>query len=448
METILPHIPREFTALAEWLACIIIILSVRKRHSKGITIALAGVLGIGQLLLQLFAGSLPLDFWIFGMALNILWMYFTITVLTRTRVKVSIALCCKAFVASEFVSSLSWQVYTMFFWQPEDGSYLVSLISVLIAYALLFFGIFIMERRHAMSDTAMKENREIVVTILMVLIIFAMSNIGFLVYETTFNFGSYASIFFIRTLVNFSGICMLYLLQTQKQEQHLRKEVSSINNVLQSQYEQYLAFRAGSTILEQKYHDFKHQIDVIRSEDNQKIRDEHLSNLMADLSGYSSKINSGNVILDTILTQKNRHCLNNGIKFTCMTDGKLLNFIDTMDICSIFGNSFDNAIEAVTGNTAEHERTINLKVYQRNNFVVIRLENYYNDKLLGKLRLVDGLPRTSKLDKTLHGYGLKSIKHISEKYNGSLRIKVKNNWFTLTILLPAKSVTNMKTEEG
>lgn len=443
MYTFLPHIPREFTALAEWIACIILILSVRKRYPKTTWMLLALLFGIGQLVLQLVAGILPINFWILGMFVNIAWMHLTIAVLTDTKPKVTIFLSCKAFIASEFVSSLSWQVYTQFIWQNTSENYATSLIFTLITYSLLFFGILFIEKRNAANDTSyMKESKEVIAVVLMVIIIFTMSNIGFLVYETAFNFGSYVSIFFIRTLVNFSGMCMLYLLQTQKQEQHLRKEISSINNVLQHQYEQYLAFREGSTILEHKYHDFKHQVDVIRNEDNKKVRDEHLSNLMADLSGYSSKINSGNAILDTILTQKNRHCLNNGIKFTCMTDGKLLNFLETMDLCSIFGNSLDNAIEAVGSNVKEHERVINLKIYQKNKFIIIRLENYYDSKSLGKLRLIDGLPRTSKSDRTNHGYGLKSIKYIIEKYDGTLSVVAKDNWFTLKILLPTEKNPN------
>ena len=438
MYTILPHIPREFTALAEWLACVVfIILFVKKKHRTPVWFIFMFLFGVGQLILQLVAGMLPLNFWLLGMLVNIVWMYLTIAFLTRANLKVAIFICCKAFLVSEFVSSFSWQFYTLFIWQSIESTYIISLIFTIITYTLLFFGIFIIERKLAVKDTSyMNENREVMALLLMVVIIFTMSNIGFLVQETVFDFGSYSSLFFIRTLVNFNGVCMLYLLQTQKQEQYLRREVSSINKVLQNQYEQYLAFREGSTILEHKYHDFKHQIDIIKREDNKKIRDEYLSNLMSDLSGYSSKINSNNVILDTILTQKNRFCLNNGIKFTCMANGKLLDFIETMDLCSIFGNSLDNAIEAVMHNTEEHEKVVNLKVYSRNEFVIIRLENYYNFDALGKLKLVEGLPSTVKSDPTNHGYGLKSTKYIVEKYNGTLSIMTKDNWFTLKILLP------------
>lgn len=35
-----------------------------------------------------------------------------------------------------------------------------------------------------------------------------------------------------------------------------------------------------------------------------------------------------------------------------------------------------------------------------------------------------------------HGYGLKSLRYIAKKYNGTLTLSNENNWFTLTIPFP------------
>ena len=45
------------------------------------------------------------------------------------------------------------------------------------------------------------------------------------------------------------------------------------------------------------------------------------------------------------LQRKSLYCNKHGIIFTCVADGTLLDFMDVMDICSIFGNALDNAIE-------------------------------------------------------------------------------------------------------
>lgn len=43
---------------------------------------------------------------------------------------------------------------------------------------------------------------------------------------------------------------------------------------------------------------------------------------------------------------------------------------------------------------------------------------------------------TTKADKLFHGYGLKSIRYIAEKYHGNVEISTKGNVFTLQIVLP------------
>jgi len=47
------------------------------------------------------------------------------------------------------------------------------------------------------------------------------------------------------------------------------------------------------------------------------------------------------------------------------------------------------------------------------------------------------MPVTTKKDRRLHGYGMKSIKSTVEKYHGSVVAAQENNWFELKILLPA-----------
>ena len=57
-----------------------------------------------------------------------------------------------------------------------------------------------------------------------------------------------------------------------------------------------------------------------------------------------------------------------------------------------------------------------------------------------KIQFKNGMPVTTKKDRRLHGYGMKSIKSTVEKYNGSVVAAQENNWFELKILLPAAIV--------
>ena len=81
----------------------------------------------------------------------------------------------------------------------------------------------------------------------------------------------------------------------------------------------------------------------------------------------------------------------------------------------------------------KQKRLIWLYVTREKQFVRIRTENYCDEKIQFK----NGMPVTTKKDRRLHGYGMKSIKSTVEKYNGSVVAAQENNWFELKILLPA-----------
>ena len=103
------------------------------------------------------------------------------------------------------------------------------------------------------------------------------------------------------------------------------------------------------------------------------------------------------------------------------------------DLCTIFGNALDNAIESVSFVKDEEKRLVHLSVSRQKQFIYIRIENYCeNDLQIGK----DSLPITSKQHPKEHGYGMKSMKQSVEKYGGSMAYCLKENWFELTILIP------------
>lgn len=106
--------------------------------------------------------------------------------------------------------------------------------------------------------------------------------------------------------------------------------------------------------------------------------------------------------------------------------------MDVMDICSIFGNAIDNAIECELKITDKEKRLIHVTVSRQKNFLILRFENYYDMELKYK----QGRLITTKKEKEYHGYGLKSIQYIADKYDGAVSIDTKNNWFDLKILIP------------
>ena len=181
-----------------------------------------------------------------------------------------------------------------------------------------------------------------------------------------------------------------------------------------------------------KYHDLKHKIAVLKSEEDPEKRMEYLNHMEEEIKQYELQNKTGNKVLDTILTGKSMYCNKHGITLTCVADGNLLSFVDVMDICSIFGNALDNAVESVLKITDKDKRLIHVTVSRQKEFLLIRFENYFEQDL----QIDRGNLVSTKSDKDFHGYGIKSIRYTVEKYHGAVNIKADNNWFDMKILIP------------
>ena len=117
-----------------------------------------------------------------------------------------------------------------------------------------------------------------------------------------------------------------------------------------------------------------------------------------------------------------------------MGDGSLLLFMSEIDILTMFGNIMDNAIEAASAIDDESNRIIILNIYSRNGCVVIREENYFS----GEHTFKNGLPETTKKDKTNHGYGMRSIVATARHYDGTVECRTEEQKFLLKIVFPYK----------
>jgi len=429
---ILPDIPRYLTAIAEWFAVVLYsYLIVKKIDTQWVIKALISL--VVQFVLQIIAGTLPLIWWVPGMLINILWMGVSIRHLTNLSFYPGIFVLSKAFMLSELMASTAWLAYCLVFFKGFLAIYWQEMVFNLVLYLLIGLIIVYAEKNVSMGEVLSTFTwKDIMTSILVVSITFAMSNIGFMVSETIFNLGNSLAIFSLRTFVNVSGLLLLYIQQYLRNDEYRRTEVDSIRHLFNSQYRQYKSYAESTAYINRKSHDLKHQMNIILSEKNQKKREKYLEKLQNSIENLEAKIETGNAVLDTFLTQKNQYCVTNDINFTCIANGELLNHLQVTDIVSLLGNAMDNAIEHVEKYEDSKKRLITLKLLGRGKMVVLRVDNYLEDDI----GFFEDLPETSKQDKIYHGYGLKSIRVIANRYGGHMNINIEDNWFTLQVVLP------------
>ena len=436
MNANLPDIPRIYTALAEWLSCLIFILEVKRRFSTRKFAAISFLALIIQSLFLVITQGQEGIWWVSSMAIAIFWLYLYIYSCADISKRYAGYLCVRAFIVAEFVASLHWQIHCYYFQdqvKPEGISQYFLLFGV---YAGAFLVIAIIFRRSRLSGvSADVSGKELIFMLATGLSTFVMSNLGFISSQTPFSGTIKMDVFNVRTLVGLCGVAIVYAYQVSLSELKGKRELESMESILHNQYTQYQQSQESINIINYQYHDLKNHILVLRQEGNINKRNEYLDKMDEEIKQYEAQNKTGNKVLDTLLTSKKLYCIQKDICMTSVVDGSLLSFMEVMDICSIFGNALDNAIACEEKIAEKEKRLIHISTFPQSSFLIIRFENYCEDDIKFK----DGLPITTQKDKKFHGYGLKSIRHAISKYGGEMDISVKNNWFSINILVPLTS---------
>ena len=347
--------------------------------------------------------------------------------------KKSAYFCTRAFILGELAASLDWQLFYfgLMNWKLELNM-VWNLLFLAVSYGGVFGVMYCLEKRYRKENEELHiSGRELRVTVFLLLLVYMMSNMSYVFSNTPFSSQFPAEMFTIRTLVDLGGVGILFAYHMQIQEINVKLENAYLQNMLHAQYENYKISEESIALVNQKYHDLKHQIAFLRSSIDDREKETYLNQMEQEIKLYEAQNKTGNKVLDTILTAKTLQCQNQGISLTCVADGEAIEFMHPMDITALFGNALDNAIESVKKIADPEKRLIHMVVSRQKNFLRIKVENCYE----GNLEFENGMPKTTKLDKKFHGYGMKSINKIVEKYSGSVTIQAKDGWFELRILI-------------
>ncbi|MBS6427823.1 MAG: sensor histidine kinase [Clostridioides difficile] len=207
----------------------------------------------------------------------------------------------------------------------------------------------------------------------------------------------------IPAIMVFCNIFLIIIINNLIKGMKAKSELESINNKLNMQYNYYLNIQESHMKVRKIYHDINNHLACIKKIENGDV-DNYIKSINEELRDFESNINL-------------RKC----------------EFIQMIDISSIFSNILDNAIEACE--KVRQGRYIKLRGVIVKSYFIITCENSKNDKL----RFKNNILITSKDDKFFHGIGLKSIKSSIKKYDGELEIIEGKDNFTLNIYIPIQN---------
>lgn len=225
-------------------------------------------------------------------------------------------------------------------------------------------------------------------------------------------------------------ICCFFALSVQYglfRMNTLEDEKRMTENLLHRQEQQFRMSRENIELINIKCHDLRKQLRTVQGIDQQELK-----HLLRTMNVYDMSVKTGNEVLDIVLAEKSLQCEHQSIRLECIASGQSLSAMSASDVYALFGNALDNAIESTSQIETPERRIISLTIRETTGMLSIHMENPYD----GRLVFRDGLPMTTKGNTDYHGFGLKSIRLVTEKYGGVLSIRTEDNMFELNILLP------------
>ncbi len=229
-----------------------------------------------------------------------------------------------------------------------------------------------------------------------------------------------------------SNIVLFWLFERQLREAEARKEQQMIKQQLEYKAEYYRELSIRQKYSGKAMHDLKNQLFALKEAllNNEEEGIRKITSLCEDMLASQTLTFTGNEAVDALLTVKMQTMKEKEIKFTHTIYMSKNNTIDILDLCVLLGNLLDNAIEA-NERVSIKERFIRFNMVQRADYLSIQINNAAD----GKVKIENNKITTTKKHKELHGFGLQSVREITEKYNGSCTFSQEGHLFKAVIML-------------
>lgn len=364
-------------------------------------------------------------FWIFSQLLQ--YLVIVLMVWSCTKVSLSGDFYCGIWilVMGEAVHEI-WLCLRLLFIQFHTG-FVFDIFSLLLFSAVVFIFVYrTIARWMPQGDLYQIGPRQLLSAILLGTLCISMSHYFLVPRERDFD------IALIILICQAYCISLLYLQTELFKKSQMEKDLEAMNFLYSCEQQQYAAAVQNVNMVVKKCEELEQVIEQMQQYLPEEVRKDNQLPMQGAMRACDTVLKTGNAVLDIVLTEKSMLAEMYGIQINCVADGKLLDFMEVVDIYAVFSNALDNAVEAVRRLQEENHRLIDVLVHQSQNFLVINISN----PLVASLQFEEDLPVTTKTRGSLRGYGLKVLRRTIEKYHGIFSIETSGKMFTLKVLIP------------
>ena len=289
-----------------------------------------------------------------------------------------------------------------------DGQTFVrwEIIAIAFATRLLVLGVVYLMLRHFKYKVQLKDSIILTIVFLIAFTISLLANFNLLNLAGLVDLVIYISSGVLAAVFMMIFMYAKNVLYLREQEQRDKMQIAQ----LQQQFAYYQEKMKDEERVRSIYHDLKNHLLVMESRQNTEETRQMAETLRSQIADYEDYVHTGNEFLDIILKDKAAKAREKQIDFSAMVDFHGIDFMEPLDISTIFGNAIDNAIEA-SENLPEYRRLITVKAERVRDMLLITIEN---NTTPGN-HLTEG---TTKKDRFVHGFGIPNIKKAVERYSG------------------------------
>lgn len=208
------------------------------------------------------------------------------------------------------------------------------------------------------------------------------------------------------------------------------RRVTRMGQLRQREYERLQQSQASEQEIRRMYHDLKHQLLALRQDPHRA--EALLTEVESQLDHYRREVYADTPILNALLREKRDSARQENITIDVQARIPPCAALTELELCVVFGNALDNALEAVRRLDEPALRRVRINCLSEPGFWVVLFENPYQ----GALDLRSGLPVSTKRDAANHGIGLRSIRRCAEEHGGTIALSTAGQIFTLSVMIP------------
>lgn len=225
------------------------------------------------------------------------------------------------------------------------------------------------------------------------------------------------------------ALCQVYCvtalyLQTELTKRRLAERKLDMMNLLCSfGARQYQVAVNNVGVVNEKCAELEEKIRQMEQYLPEQFRRESRAVMDAALLACDTVVESGNEVLDIVLTEKKLQAQPEGIQINCVADGKLLSFMETVDIYTLFTYALEMVMEELSGIPDENRRIVDLLIHECQNFAVISISHPLRE-------------RTCRSRSSLDSFRIMVAYRLLEKYHGITSVERKDGFFSMKALIP------------